>query len=120
MEPIQTLFEEANEQCRTDGHLTPTIYYYEMSDHTLNKLIEKGEVSWTTKLPSGETDITGQAMLQTLEFPPTRYLVIGKPVIGTLQFISALYPKPTYVPIVWNNILPLGKTILRKAQIKSP
>ena len=120
MNPIQTLFEEANEQCRTDGHLSPTIYYYEMSDHTLEKLLEKGEVSWTTKLPSGETDITGQAMLRTPEFPPVRYLVIRKSVIGTLQFKSALYPKPTYVPIVWNDILPLGKTILRKSQIKNP
>ena len=120
MGPIQILFEEANEQCRKDNHLSPTIYYYEMSDNTLKKLIEKGEVIWITTLPSREITITGQAMLQTPELPPTRYLVIAKPVIGTLQFKSASYPKPTYVPIVWNNILPLGKTILRKAQIKSP
>jgi len=114
-DPIQVLFEEANTQCRIDASPL-TIYYYEMSVNTINRLISKGEVCWVTTLPSKQITVTGKAKSGS---PPERYKVISTHIIGYFEFRSHLYPNPTWLPVVENDSLPLGKAILRKHQIKS-
>lgn len=127
--PIQTLFEEANtEYINKDYELVYSgiakvvFYYFEMSMKTFEKLKELPTHTWIHTQPSIEDplktfviEVDGCVVLDKSKYLEYLSEDIRSKALGSIKCVSSY--GTIFIGCISNEILPIGKVILRKHAI---